>query len=234
MLRQGNRLIGSAGCLAVLNNASNSQAKIKVVIVDAYPVARWGARRFLSQQQDIEVVAEAETAAEAAELVRSVSPRVVIIDLVAPGALTAVVELVRVGDTGVVAFSALDSWQHVEKFLNAGGTAFVSKRAPLDHLLAAVYAAARGHVWISPELREMMQNSSENLQTQRELLTSREREVALMIAEGLTSRQIADRLCVSLKTVESHRYRIFKKLNIRRSAQLVDYVIRTGLTSGSS
>ncbi len=234
MLRQGNRLIGSAGCLAVLNNASNSQAKIKVVIVDAYPVARWGARRFLSQQQDIEVVAEAETAAEAAELVRSVSPRVVIIDLVAPGALTAVVELVRVGDTGVVAFSALDSWQHVEKFLNAGGTAFVSKRAPLDHLLAAVYAAARGHVWISPELREMMQNSSENLQTQRELLTSREREVALMIAEGLTSRQIADRLCVSLKTVESHRYGIFKKLNIRRSAQLVDYVIRTGLTSGSS
>lgn len=234
MLRQGNRLIGSAGCLAVLNNASNSQAKIKVVIVDAYPVARWGARRFLSQQQDIEVVAEAETAAEAAELVRSVSPRVVIIDLVAPGALTAVVELVRVGDTGVVAFSALDSWQHVEEFLNAGGTAFVSKRAPLDHLLAAVYAAARGHVWISPELREMMQNSSENLQTQRELLTSREREVALMIAEGLTSRQIADRLCVSLKTVESHRYRIFKKLNIRRSAQLVDYVIRTGLTSGSS
>lgn len=211
---------------------NDAQPALRVIVVDGYPVVRWGVRRFLERQDGVEVLAEASTVSEAKELLSRHHPDVAILDLMLLDTESAdeLRDLLRVTNRRLLAFTAHDGWQSVEEFLAAGGLGFVSKRAPINDLAEALRAVADGRQWISPSIRRVAQTNADD---PAQDLTPREREVAVLIARGSTSKQIADQLCVTIKTVESHRYRIFKKLGIRRSAQLVDYVIKSGLAGGT-
>jgi len=203
---------------------------IRVLIADAYPIVRWAVRSFLERETGVDVVGEASSVAEATRLIRSMKPDLVITEINFPNTSTAdtLTELVRNKELRALAFTENDSWRDVEEFTSAGGLGFVSKKSPLNDLINAIRAVSANRQWISPLIRET------NIDTEAEdpddlSLSRREREIVGLVANGLTSKQIADKLCLSLRTVENHRHRVFKKLGIQRSAQLVDYAIKNGL-----
>lgn len=200
---------------------------VRVLIVEGFPIVRWAIRAFLEKQGRIAVVGEAESVLRAAELTRSLDPDIVLTNTHFPdgSGIEEVSAFVRACPCRCFAFSEYDTWDCVEAFLEAGGFGFVTKRAPLGEVAEAVSAVAGGRRWISPSIRQVARVRAK---TRSDQLTRRERETVTLIAHGLTSRQIADQLCVSLKTVEAHRYRIFRKLGIRRVAHLVDYAARHG------
>lgn len=208
---------------------------ISVLIVDEHPVTRWGLSRFLETYKNLSIVGEASSIEEMFEQVRLHNPDIVLMDTLIPGgdAIQATRDLIASGSKRVLAFTARDSWEHVERFLDAGGLGFVPKRCPPDELLQALSAVADHRQWISPSMRHKAGTLRRDAGSSRPVLSPREQEVAVLVARGLTSRQIADQLCVSLKTVETHRYRIFKDLGIENRAELVNYVIENGLLHGS-
>lgn len=216
------------GCeVALLENAR----KINVLIVEEHPVTRWGLRHFLETRNNITVVGEASTASEARVAISKLKPDVVILDIILPDGdgieLTKEIALENI--RRVMAFSAADTWDRVEKFLQAGGLCFVTKRCPPEEFIQALDAVAQNRKWISPSLRNAKPPSAADRIKHEHSLSPREREVVALVARGLTSRQIADQLCVSLKTVETHRYRIFRELQIKSRAQLVSYAIQNGM-----
>lgn len=213
---------------------SESVSPRRVLIFDAQPVIRWGLKHFLMSQNGIQVVGEAGTFAEAMEAATASRPDVIIMDLCMPerDGLAAAREFSRVSGACILAFSTSDCWDLVDRFMRAGGAGFVPKRCDPEQLVAAIRVVANGQHYISPSLREGAGSSSPA--QSKTGLSARQRDVAVLVARGLTTRQIADQLCLSPKTVETHRYRIFKALGIESRAQLVDYVIEHGLIGHSS
>ena len=200
---------------------------ITVLIVDEQPIVRWGIQHFLQTQQ-IRVIGEAQSLSEALVTLQHLEPDVIILDTILPDAdiVTALQKLTTDKPRRILAFSSKDSWDYVEKFINAGGLGFVPKRTEPDELVSAIIAVASNQPWISPSIRKITTGKTHVSDIK---LSKREREVVVLIARGLTSRQIADQLCVSLKTVETHRYRIFKHLNIQSRAELVNFAFEHGL-----
>ena len=208
--------------------------KISVLIVEEHPVTRWGLRHFLQTRNNITVVGETSTATEARVAISKLKPDVVILDIIlSDGDGIELTKEIVDGGRRVMAFSGADTWDRVEKFLQAGGLCFVTKRCPPEELIQALDAVVQNHKWISPSLRNVISHSAANTNhiKNEHPLSHREREVVALVARGLTSRQIADQLCVSVKTVETHRYRIFKELQIKNRAQLVSYAIQNGMIS---
>jgi DNA-binding NarL/FixJ family response regulator len=200
------------------------------LIVDAFPIVRWAVRSYLEKESGISVVAEAESINEASIITRSIRPDVVVTAVRFPGSTgsDSPLDFIKSQQVPTLAFCDQDSWREVEAFINAGGLGFVSKRSPISDLVSAIRAVSGNRRWISPAVREST-SRIEALQCEDNALSPREREVVALILNGQTSRQIADQLCLSLRTVENHRHRVFKKLGIRRAAQLVDYSIKNGL-----
>ncbi|MCE5315405.1 MAG: response regulator transcription factor [Armatimonadota bacterium] len=205
---------------------------IRVMIIDGFPIVRWAVRSYLEKETGINVVGEAASVMEASRIAMSVKPDVIITDIRFPGAYESdsPLNFVKIQQVPTLAFSDQDTWRDVEEFIQAGGLGFVSKRSPMKELISAIHAVSGNRQWISPGVRE---SGANNKKIEEDILSPREREVVSLIADGMTSKQIAEQLCLSLRTVENHRHRMFKKLGIRRSAQLVDYAIRKGLQSGA-
>lgn len=207
----------------------NSAMRTKLLIVEEHPVTRWGLRHFLETREDIFIVGEAGSMAETMDLIRKHNPEIVITDIALSegDGIDFVKEILSLGPRKILAFSAVDSWERVEMFMSAGGMGFVTKRCTPEELIMAIDAINHNRKWVSPSLRDVATNS--RLRGRDQILSPRELEVVALVARGLTSRQIADQLCVSLKTIETHRYRIFRELQIKNRAQLVNYAIQNGL-----
>lgn len=205
---------------------------ITVLIVDEQPIVRWGLRHFLETQQ-IRIVSDVESLSEALDKLQEDEPDVIILDTSLPDTdtISATKELTKDKPRRILAFSSKESWEYVEKFINAGGLGFVSKRCPPDELITAIRAVANNQPWISPAMRKIASGNKNKTELN---LSPREREVVALIAHGYTSRQIADQLCVSIKTIETHRYRIFKHLNIKSRAELVNFAIQNGLLNNTN
>ena len=208
-----------------------ANAVVRLLIVEEHPVTRWGLQHFLGIRKDIEIVGEASCLTEAFDQIQRHNPDLIIMDIVFRDGdgIAAVREITRESSRRVLAFSAHDTWDCVQKFIKAGGLGFVTKRCPPDELLCAIEAVSRGRQWTSPSVRKLAPTSARNKGESHSQLSPRELEVTALVARGLTSRQIAEQLCVSLKTIETHRYRIFKGLQIKSRAQLVNYAITHGL-----
>ncbi|MCE5198604.1 MAG: response regulator transcription factor [Armatimonadota bacterium] len=207
---------------------------ISVLIVDEHPVIRWGLNHLLEAKSDFHVLGETASISEAIDQAYALRPDVTIMDICMGNgkAFAAVEQLCMEGITRILAFTERETWDCVETFLATGGTGYISKRCPPDELLLALVAVSEGRPWISPSLRRVADATGDKHGSASQDLSPREREIATLVARGLTSRQIATQLCVSLKTVETHRYRIFKELQISSRAELVNYVIENGLLSG--
>lgn len=211
-------------------------AKIRILLVDDHAVLRAGLRALFSLQSDMEVVGEAGEGETAVRLARELAPDVVLMDISMPG-VGGVEATRRIAQaklpTRVLALTMYDNPHYLFEALQSGAAGYVPKRAADVDLLSAIRAVAAGESFLYPSaakalITEFLGHGRER-QDSYDLLTSREKEVLRLIAEGYTNRQIADMLVVSPNTVEVHRSRIREKLNVHDRTEILKYAQSRGL-----
>ena len=209
--------------------------KIKVLIVDDHTLVRAGIRSLLALVEDIEVVGEASDGKEALVKVRQLMPDVVLMDLAMPvmGGLEATRRLRReFPRIKVLALTQYDDSEYVIPIIEAGACGFITKMSAFSELAAAIEAVYRGESYLSSTaatalVEEYQQKIlAEGEQDPYQQLTDREREVLKLVAEGHTSREIAEMLVVSPKTVEWYKSSLMNKLNIHSRTDLIKFAIR--------
>jgi DNA-binding NarL/FixJ family response regulator len=208
-------------------------SKIRIVLADDHSVVRQGFRRILEAQADMEIVGEASNGREALESAAKLSPDVVVMDVAMPE-LNGIEATRRMGEaaprTRVLALSMHKDSVYVREILRAGARGYLLKDAVDEDLIAAVRAVARGEGYLSPGVADaVLTDYRQHVTDPIDLLTSREREVLQLIAEGKTNKEIATTLNLSVYTVDAHRGRIMEKLNLHSTGELVRFAIRKGL-----
>ena len=193
----------------------------------------------IEKQPDMEIVAEAENGRTAVKLAREHKPDVFIMDVSMPdlNGIEATRQIIaEVPKVKVLALSMHSDSQFVSEMLTAGVSGYLLKDCAFEELTRAIYAVFKNQSYLSPSIAHMVikdyvQQQSADEATASSILTAKEREVLQLIAEGHATKQIASRLHVSVKTIETHRKRIMEKLNIHSVAELTKFAIRQGLTS---
>ena len=215
-------------------------SRIRVLLVDDHAVLRDGLRLYISMQPDIEVVGEAADGDEELAKVEALKPEVVLMDVAMPR-LNGIEATLRIRrqwpDCRVLVLSQHNRREYVQHLLQAGASGYVLKKAGGAEVAAAVRAVRDGHVYLGVEVADMIvEDYVERLARPDvqggdaySLLTDREREVLVLVAEGRSTREIAEALSVSTKTVDTHRAAIAHKLGLHSQAELIKYAIREGL-----
>jgi DNA-binding NarL/FixJ family response regulator len=211
---------------------------IRVLIVDDHALIRAGIQALLTAVPDVEVVAETGDGREALALVARHHPDIVLLDLSMPAGngLEVIARLTRESpDVRVVVLSMHASEPYVTAALRAGAAGYVVKSGRVSELEVAVQAAARGEKYLSPEVARQVidgyvRGGAGEAGPASEL-TSRQREILQLIAEGHTTKEIARKLNLAVKTVEAHRWQLMRRLDIHDVAGLVRYAISVGLVS---
>jgi len=207
--------------------------KIRILLADDHAVVRQGFKMILAAQPDMEIVGEAGNGRDALDLAGQFQPDVAVMDVAMPE-LNGIEATRRLADvsprTRVLALSMHKDSVYVREILRAGARGYLLKDSIASDLLAAVRAIARGEGYISPGVSDAVLNDYRRHVTDPiDLLTSREREVLQMIAEGKTNKEIATVLNLSVYTVDAHRGRIMEKLNLHSVNELVRFAVRAGL-----
>ena len=212
--------------------------KTRLLLVDDHAVIRFGLRMLLENESDLEIVGEAENAAQALIQVLELHPDVVLLDIGLPDktGIEAAVEIKQQApQTAIVALTIHEDEEYFFKMLEAGATGYVPKRAAPEELLTAIRAAATGEVYLYPSMAKLLvkdflaQSKSPDEEGVENELTDREQEVLASLAEGNNNNEIADQLFISPKTVARHRENIMRKLNLHSRVELVKYAIRKGI-----
>lgn len=210
--------------------------KIRIVIADDHAVLRAGLKMLLNSQNDMRVVGEAEDGNQVVRAAIAHRPDVVLMDLGMPGMggidATRAIRQAQ-PETRVLVLTMHDDESYFRKVLEAGAAGYVLKRAADTELLAAIRAVQRGEVYIYPAMSKVLvEEMLDHNAPAREglaVLSDREREVLHLIAAGYTRQQIADKLCLSVKTVETYKARVMEKLRFKTRAELVRYALEKGL-----
>jgi two-component system response regulator NreC len=212
--------------------------KTKVLIADDHAIVREGVRMILAKEKDIEVVGEAEEGGQALQLVETLRPDVVIMDISMPGmgGIEATQKLKeRHPQVAVLALTMHEDESYVFQLLRAGASGYVLKRAAAQDLVQAVRAAAKGEAFLYPSVaRKVVEDYLKRVEIGEDRarydgLTEREREILTLIAQGFGNQQIAEKLYISIKTVQTHRAHVLEKLGLHDRTELVRYAIRKGL-----
>ena len=212
---------------------------IRMLLVDDHKMMREGLRALLQSVPDFEIVGQAADGREALDLVRTLSPDIVVMDVGMPE-LNGVeaTRRIRTEHPGVkvIALSTHTDKRYVLHMLEAGASGYVLKIAAYDELLRAVRAVSLGKTYLSPEVAGAVVERSTSPHdgsavSAYSTLGSREREVLQLVAEGKTSAETAKEMHISTKTVETHRRNIVQKLGLHGTAELTKYAVREGLTS---
>jgi DNA-binding NarL/FixJ family response regulator len=212
---------------------------IQVLLVDDHKMMREGLRALMSGVPDIKVVGEASDGRTALDLVRTLAPDVVVLDVGMPelnGVETARRIRAEHKRVKVIALSTHSDKRYVHHMLEAGACGYVLKMGAHEELVRAVRAASQGRTYLSPEIagyivERSTQPHGVSAPSAFSMLGSREREVLQLVAEGKTSGETAKQMHISVKTVETHRRNIVQKLGLHGTAELTKYAIREGLTS---
>ena len=211
---------------------------IRILLADDHKIVRQGLRTLLEQEPDMEVVAEAEDGRIAVRLARELAPQVVIMDVGMPDLNGIEATRQVLADTPglkVIALSMHSDRRFVVNMLKAGASGYLLKDSAFEELAAAIRVVMLNKTYLSPGVSDIV--IKDYVQGPREdssvfsVLTPREREVLQLMAEGKSTKQIADRLHVSIKTIETHRQQIMTKLGIHSVAELTKYAVREGLSS---
>ena len=213
---------------------------IRVLIADDHKIMLAGLRSLLEKQTDFEVVGEAENGRKAVQMALEKTPDVVVMDVSMPDlngieATTQIVESLK--ETRVIALSMHSDKRFVMGMLRAGASGYLLKDCASQELANAIYQVAAGKKYLSPEITGvviddfLLGGASEGVAATASVISAREREVLQLIAEGWSTKQIASHLYVSIKTIETHRRQIMKKLDLHTIADLTKYAVREGFTS---
>ncbi len=210
---------------------------IKLLVADDHPVVRKGLQSCLTRQGHIHCVGEAADGEEALRQARVLRPDVVLMDISMPGmnGLT-VTEVLRkeLPQIKVLVLSVHHNKDAIFRVIQAGAHGYVSKEAPSEEVIRAIESVHAGEPYFSEEIARAALNefvSSGGKKEPFSQLTSREREVLVLIAEGRSNKEIADGLGIGVRTIETHRERIMRRLNIHSVAGLTKYAIANGLVS---
>ena len=210
---------------------------IKLLVADDHPVVRKGLQSCLTRQGHIHCVGEAADGEEALRQARALRPDVVLMDISMPGmnGLT-VTEVLRkeLPQIKVLVLSVHHNKDAIFRVIQAGAHGYVSKEAPSEEVIRAIESVHAGEPYFSEEIARAALNefvSSGGKKEPFSQLTSREREVLVLIAEGRSNKEIADGLGIGVRTIETHRERIMRRLNIHSVAGLTKYAIANGLVS---
>ena len=209
--------------------------KIKVLLVDDHAIMRDGIRALLSLHDDIEIVGEASEGQEAIEKTQDLSPDVVVMDVAMPDmdGLEATRRIKKQSPkVKVIILTQYDNKEYILSAIKAGAAGYVPKRALGSELVSAIRAVNRGESFLYPSAAAaLIDDYRRQAKTADpyDQLTPREREILKLIAEGHTSREIADTLFISLKTVYGHRTKIMEKLGLRNRTELFKFAVRKGL-----
>jgi two-component system, NarL family, response regulator NreC len=205
---------------------------IRIVLADDHVLVRQGLKSLL-EREGHQVVAEAADGQEALRLVDSLKPDVAIFDISMPvlNGLNAGREVARsFPKTKAILLTQHDEEQYVSEALDAGVRVYVLKSQAASDLLEAIRQVSRGQVYLSPGVSRAVMDAYQGKSARpKEQLTSRERQVLQLIAEGKSTKEVATLLHISVKTAESHRTRLMQKLDIHETATLVRYAIRRGI-----
>jgi DNA-binding NarL/FixJ family response regulator len=209
-----------------------------ILLADDHRLVREGLRSLIEEREDFRVIGEATNGEEAVELVKTKRPDVAILDISMPrlSGIDATREIAKSGsDTKVLILSMHANQSYVEEVLRAGASGYVLKDAAAADLMQAIEAVRNGDSFLSPSVThqgvEALARPGDRPAVAASQLTDREREVLTLIADGLSSKQIAGKLGVSLKTIESHRANLMDKLDIHKVSGLVRFAIRAGLVT---
>jgi len=207
--------------------------RIRILLADDHAVVRQGFKMILSAQSDMEIVGEAGNGRDAIELAAKLQPEVVVMDVAMPelNGIEATRRLAQSSPhTRVLALSMHKDSVYVREILRAGARGYLLKDAPAGDLVEAVRAIASGEGYLSPAVSNaVLDDYRRHVTNPIDLLTSREREVLQMLAEGKTNKEIATVLNLSVYTVDAHRGRIMEKLNLHSINEMVRFALRNGL-----
>jgi DNA-binding NarL/FixJ family response regulator len=208
-----------------------------IVLADDHPIVRQGLRSLLEAEPDFRVVGEAADGIEAVQQVERLRPNVLVLDLMMPGLsgleVTRQVSQ-RFPQTRVIILSMHANEPYVLEAVSNGATGYVLKKSTTEELVQAIREVLAGRRYLSPPfseeaLKPYLQKTPASPEDPYELLTPREREVLHLVAAGHTSAEIAQRLVVSPRTVESHRANLMRKLNMHHQADLIRYALQRGI-----
>jgi len=212
---------------------------VKILLADDHKITRQGLRSLLEKEPDMEVVAEAEEGRTAVRLVRELLPDVVVMDVSMPdlNGMEATRQIVAEHpNVKVIALSIHSDNLFVSEMLKSGASGYLLKDCAFEELARAIHVVVAGKTYLSPAVSgvvvdDYLHRLARTESPSSEVLTDREREVLQLIAEGKSTKQVALKLHISVKTVETHRRQIMSKLDIHTIAELTKYAIRKGLTS---
>jgi two-component system response regulator NreC len=218
--------MGMAGADArrYLRAVATTRATVKIALADDHAVVRTGLRMLLQSEPDLHVVGEAGTLEEIVELVERAEPEVLLLDLHMKGGASLDLIPALAERTYVLVLTMQDDPGYARTAMRGGARGYVLKEAEDSELLQAVRTVAAGGTFLAPELGGRLLAGSSDVE-----LTEREREILRMIALGHTNAEIAERLFLSLRTVETHRANIHRKLGTDSRAELVKHALEQGL-----
>jgi two-component system response regulator NreC len=216
----------------VIADADQNSQRTTIILADDHAIVRSALRALLETQDEFEVVAEAAEVEEAVRKVLAYKPRVIVLDLSMPGGstLTAIPRMLDASvATAIVVLTMEDEPRFAHEALRAGALGFVLKEAAESELVAAVRAAVRGERYLNPQLGGQIAAAPATPPGPPDNLSERELEVLELLALGYTNVEIAQQLCLSVRTVESHRAHIQQKSGRSTRAELVAYTREHGL-----
>jgi two-component system response regulator NreC len=212
--------------------------KIKILLVEDHAVVRAGVRLLLNAQPDMEVVGELDNGQDLLKRVEQLRPDVVVMDISMPGVngLEAARQLSTTHQKqGILILTMHDNEEYFFQAIKAGASGYIPKSAPETELLAAVRSVAVGKVYLHSSVAHLLVNDylekvkSDDDHSGIGKLTDREREIMLLIIKGSTNREIAERLTISIHTVNNHRANLMEKLGVHNQVELIKYAIKKGI-----
>ena len=207
---------------------------IKIIIADDHAIVREGLKQIIAETSDMMVADEASTGHEVLDKVRDNEYDVVVLDISMPGAdgLDILKQLKRERPKlSVLVLSMHPEEQYAVRVLKAGAAGYLTKESAPDELIMAIRRVARGGKYVSPTLAEKMafDLAHDKVKSPHETLSDREYQVMCLIAAGKRAKEIAEELCLSIKTISTYRSRILEKMEMKNNAELTHYAIKEGL-----